>query len=555
MRNAIKEIYSEAMDLWRKKCFAIGIVLTMVLSFGTLLLNPAVGIDDTSFGLYYEDGVSPAMGRWCLFLINKVFPLNYNPFFVEAVGLLVFCISVSLWCVVFCRMFGDSIPVWGYTLFGCAMLSNPIISEVVVWYLQDGIYLGYGMTALAVLAGMNAFRRDHMTGWKARAGSLIPSIIFLTVALGFYESFMIVFLMAMLMVFLLIRVLNKKEYSARTGDWFVNILITGVVSVGLRTAIVELIIVVFGLQQQTQVLRARGLHEFLVWFQSAAGFSEFVDVLQTFFVKYYINAIVYLPITVLVLAEAVLGGFALYHAVRKRDGWILAAAVGIVLVPWVLPVLEGVATYYRTSQYIPLLSAFMVLLFARWLAGDGAGKLARGIGLFLVLILLYNQAYEMNKWLYVDAMKYDDTKRTLEAVALTIMENCDVSKPVCVVGEYETPSSLIADAYCPSWSKKYRLVNTLVNLVDGRIFDQYNEQEGYAFAETPRLSFIKWGAEAFYGFDREIIKFWKMHGFTFSEDGNLQHYEEARQLMKDGPAWPAEGSIVEQDGYIIVNFG
>lgn len=555
MRNAIKEIYSEAMELWRKKCFAAGIVLTMVLSFGTLLLNPTVGIDDTSFGLYYEDGVSPAMGRWCLFLINKVFPLNYNPFFVETVGLLIFCISVSLWCVVFRRMFGDTIPVWGYTLFGCAMLSNPIISEVVVWYLQDGIYLGYGLTALAVLAGMNAFRKDRMQGWKTRAGALVLSVLFLTAALGFYESFMIVYLMAMLLVFLLIRVLKKSEYSVRIRDWLVNILITGAAGVALRTVIVELIIVVFGLQQQTQVLRSRGLHEFLAWFQSADGLAAFMDVLKTFFVKYYINAVVYLPIAVLVLAEAVLVGFALYQTIRKRDGWILAAAAGIVLVPWVLPVLEGAATYYRTSQYIPLLSAFMVLLSAWWLARDGVGKLARGIGLFLVFALLYNQAYEMNKWLYVDARKYDDTKRTLDAVALSIIENCDVSKPVCVIGEYETPSSIIADAYCPSWSKKYRLVNALVNLVDGRIFEQYNEQEGYAFAETPRLSFIKWGATAFYGFDREIIKFWKMHGFTFSEDGNLQHYEEARQLMKDGPVWPAEGSIVEQEGYIIVNFG
>ena len=87
------------------------------------------------------------------------------------------------------------------------------------------------------------------------------------------------------------------------------------------------------------------------------------------------------------------------------------------------------------------------------------------------------------------------------------------------------------------------------------LFETYNSPEGYAFAETPRLSFINWGATAFYGFDRELISFWSMHGFSFTEDGNLEHYAQARELMQDGPAWPKQGSVVELEEYIVVNFG
>ena len=46
-----------------------------------------------------------------------------------------------------------------------------------------------------------------------------------------------------------------------------------------------------------------------------------------------------------------------------------------------------------------------------------------------------------------------------------------------------------------------------------------------------------------------------MHGFTFTEDGNLDHYRQAQKLMRDAPVWPKKGSIVEQEDYIIVNFG
>ena len=65
-------IWKDVKYFWNHKCFAVGIPFMMILSYITLLINPTVGIDDTSFQLYYVDGVSPAMGRWCLYLINKI---------------------------------------------------------------------------------------------------------------------------------------------------------------------------------------------------------------------------------------------------------------------------------------------------------------------------------------------------------------------------------------------------------------------------------------------------------------------------------------------------
>lgn len=552
---SMKGIYQEVTQFWKKKLFAISTILMMLLSYRTLLLQPTVGIDDTSFKVYYVDGVSPAMGRWCLYLIHKLFPLAYNPYFVEAVGLLLLCVSVSLWCVVFYRLFEDRIPDWGYTLFSCVMLSNPIISEVVIWYLQDGTYLGYGVAALAVLMGMASFQKQTAGNKKALAKYLLMSALFLTIAMGFYESFMIVFLMGMVMVFLVIRILKRTDYNVRIRDWLFSMAAVSICALLLRTLIVNLMIAVFHLESQTQILRSRGLHEVLGWFDGSRGTEEFLYVMKDFFVKYYLNGIVYVPVLILVMAIGVLLLASLYYCIRHRDGWILAAAFGIVLLPWIMPVLEGTATYYRSSQYIPLLTAFGVLLAAWELYRRKVKGLLRGIGILAALMLLYRQGYEMNKWLYLDAMKYEDTKRTLSQVAYKIGEQCDTSKPICVIGTYETPKGLQEAAYIPEWSKKYQLLEVLVKKVDEELFEEYNTPYGYAFAETPRLSFITWGATAFYNFDRELVKFWNMHGFDFEEDWHLEHYEEARKLFENGPSWPAEGSIVEMEDHIIVNFG
>ncbi len=547
-------ILEDVKYFWKKRCFAVGIPLMMLLSYLTLIINPTVSEDDTAFRLYYVEGVSPAMGRWCLYLVNKLFPLDYNPHFVEACGLMVFCLSITLWCVVFRRMFGEKISLTGYTIFGAVMLSSPILSEVVVWYLQDGIYMGYGFTALAVLFGMEAFRQNQTWGANKRRVylQLISSAAFLTAALGFYEAFMIVYLMALAMNFLLVRSLDRDGYSARPSEWLVKMGIICVLSMVFRELAIGGIVSLFRLEEQREVLATRGILDILKGFGNGQG--ELWLVLKEFFVKYYIHGIVYVPVLILVLAVGILGIWALSSALRKRDGWIFAAAAGIVLLPWLMVFLEGTATYYRASEYVPLLTGFAVLLMAYEVKKLNKKPL-RTAALFLALVLLYRQGYEMNKWLYIDAMKYEDDRRTASAVALEIIKNCDESKPVCVVGSYLTPPSLLDKLYTPSWSKKYMLTEWLVKGVDEDIFDKYNTPYGYAAAETPQLSLIDWASYAFIGTDREMIKFWRMNGFTFQEDGNVEHYLYARELMREAPAWPKEGSIVEMDDYIIVNFG
>lgn len=566
-------IIQEIKYFWNKKCFAAGIPLMMLLSYLTLVINPTISEDDTAFKLYYVEGVSPAMGRWCLYLVNKLFPLDFNPHFVEACGLLLFCFSITLWCIVFHRMFGEGISPLGYTIFGGVMLSSPILSEVVVWYLQDGIYMGYGFTALAVLFGMEAFKcqetepegkisgeadkgcnnskKCKKTKWGGYL-HLVLSGIFLTAALGCYEAFMIVFLMAMVMNFLLVRRLDRKAYSRRPSEWMAKTGIICVLSMILREAVISGIVFVFRLEGQREVLATRDFSDILRGFGNAEG--ELWLVLKEFFVKYYIHGIVYAPVFILALAVGILGIWALAAAVRKRDGWIFAAAAGIIILPWLMVFLEGRATYYRASEYVPLLTGFVVLLIA-YEVKKLDRKSLRMAALFLALMLLYRQGYEMNKWLYIDAMKYEDDKRTASAVALEIIRNCDEGKPVCVVGSYLTPPALLDKLYTPSWSKKYMLTEWLVRAVDEEIFEKYDTPYGYAVAETPQLSLLNWATYAFFGTDREMIKFWSMIGYTFVEDGNVEHYLYARELMREAPAWPREGSIVEMDDYIIVNFG
>lgn len=554
------QIKEEVLYFWKKKSFAACLILMTVLSFATQLLEPTIGIDDTSFKLYYVDGVSPAMGRWCTYLINKILPLKYNPHFVEAVGVCIFCIAASLWCVVFYRVLREKISTAAYIGFACVMVSSPILTEVEIWYLQDASHLGYFATALALLATMNALQVKKLSKKEYWLQILLSSAL-LTFALGCYEAFMLVFIIGALLLFFLIHIMGDGEngkYTGRVTRWLGSGAAILAISMVLRTIIIKLVTVIFRLEDQRNVLETRDFGDILALTiggeDGQKGLADLWFIVKEFFVKYYLHAICYVPIMIFALSVLVLGVSAVIYSVRRKNGWILLALLGVLVTPLILSFIEGHASYYRTAHYIPLVSAFSVLLLF-WEFRNNHNRLICYAGYLCLFILLYRQGYEMNRWMYVDAMKYQDDKRVMDNVALYIQENLDDSLPVCVIGEYENDRSLLEDVYLQSWSKKYTILKTLVCAVDPEIFAKYNTPYGYAAAETPQLSMIKWGATAFYGFDRELIAFWKMHGFTFTEDGNLNHYEEAKTLMENGPVWPEKGSIVQMDDYIIVNFG
>lgn len=544
--------------LWSRRCFAAGVPLIAFLAYITQLLYPTVGIDDTAIKMYFTDGVAPAAGRWCLFLLRYVFPVDYNPYFIELLGILIFALSASLWCVVFYRMFGEKLPAPVYMISAGALVSSPILAEVVVWYLQNGIFIGYGVTALAVLCTMECLKageeaKGKNLNYKSICRNLFLSIAFLTIALGFYESFVIVFMMAVLLLFSLIRAINKEGYSRRPAEWLWKSAVILGGSMAARTAILFVLSVLFHLEDQ-KLLKSRGFLEVLGWFDGSRGMDDFVLMLKEFFVKYYLHGLVYLPVLILDIAIGILLVWSVRYALLKKDFWIPAGVLGSLMLPWAMAVLEGVASYYRSGQYVPFVTAFAVLL-ASWELRDTKNKVLRTAALAGAGILLYNQCYEMNKWLYIEALKYEDAKRTLGRVELVIARDCNPDKPVCMIGNYEIPEGILEDAYCPRWSKRYRLTERLVKAVDARIFEKYDTPAGYGAAETPRLNFINWGMVAFHTYDRELIKFCRMHGLMLQEDLNTEHYREAEEVMQDGPVWPEEGSVREMKDYIIVHFG
>ncbi len=546
-------IWNDLVGIVKQNKFRIPIILMAVFSYGMLVIYPAIGIDDTAMDMYFEKGLATVAGRWVLYLINKFFWLaGYNPYFVELLGVFIFCISTWLWCVLFKRIFKNILSDWVIVISACVFISSPIFCEILVWYLQNGIYMAYGLTAVSVMYFLNLL--DAAGGKAQKIKLFCGTTVFLTLAVGCYESFMFVYVMTIMLCFAVRKVLDSKRVKD-LSRWFLWGMAACIACWIMRSLMVGALVRIFGLQGMEGILRTRSITEVFAWFGSENKAAELISIWKQFFILYYVNAVVYLPITLLVLAIGTMMCIAIYLSLKKKDARILFAVVATFFVPWLLPIVEGVVTPYRTAQYIPVICAFAVLMTGYACREISGKKWVKGLGIVATVMILYHQGYELNKWFYVDYLKYEGAVRYTDEIALELKRNYDVDKPILFMGSHKVPYGIVEEGYVPYWSKKYMIVSKMIEWLDPELLENYNTEYGYAYVQTPFLSVIDWGTTAFHHTDVQLIKFMNMHGHDLTADQTYAHYPEAKELVKELPKWPEDGSIVDRGDYILVNLG
>lgn len=106
----MKKLWEEFLYFFQQKIYVIILSLTAICGYGFEMTHPSIGIDDTAVSLYLEDGLEVVMGRWFIYLINKIFHLSdFSPFMMELIGVILLCISATLFCVLFRRIFGRKV--------------------------------------------------------------------------------------------------------------------------------------------------------------------------------------------------------------------------------------------------------------------------------------------------------------------------------------------------------------------------------------------------------------------------------------------------------------
>lgn len=553
----MKNIVQELERRFRTRAYMVCVLLSAAVSYGFAICQPMIGVDDSAIGRYFEDGIGPLMGRFGFYLLNKICPVaEYTPFIVDFLGVVLLVIGSGLWIQVWERAMNRRLSDAAAIIFSCVMISCPMISEVFIYYLHNGVCLCYCISAVLMLTFMQAFEKKGKGRWR----SLGLALFYLWLSNSFMESFAVVFLTAIVMTWTLNTVYKVKKITPRvviTEGLGAGLILA--VSILLRSVTIEILTVVCSLQSQIGIMNRRSITEALGWFQSSQGMAEFVMTIKQYIAMYYVNSIAYLPVRIYLLAVTAFLIWAVYRLIKYRQLVPLLAAGAMQLIPLLLVFIEGHATFYRNSQFVPLYVAFVMMLLTscleQWAAGKAKCKKYKILWYVLMTVFVYNQAYEMTQWFYVDYMKYEDARNTVNLISYELESAYDTEKPVVFVGNYTIPSRIVEKMYVPYDSETYARIAAILDIMDPNLKTCFAMPDGYSLSSEAVYSVFTWGNIAFEVWDKETHEFFAIHGHAFNRIMDPESCREIQAAYQYLPGWPKEGSIVETEDYIVVKFG
>lgn len=535
----IKELWQDGKEFMKQKAYVIAVSITAVLSYGYLWMHPAINVDDTAMVRYFYDGLAPQVGRWTLFVINKIFKIaQFNPLVTDFLGVVFMAAGATVFCILVKKLVGDRLHPASYPLFTCLMISYPLICEVYTYYLHNGIGLAYFLTMWALYITVTG------RGWKplAAAGVLLAA------AISCYESFAAVYLLGIFLVWMVrLRLTEQSDSFREYAAAVLRQVIPIVIGMILRTVICRLLLLILGLEP---VMRSVGAS--IGWIFSGQAGATLATMVKTFARYYVLNAVANPAILIFLVAMVLLVVYTVRFTVATGKKLILLTGLAILVIPWLISFMEGSVAIYRSMQVLPVLTAFcLTMLFNELFQARHAGW--RVVGGLLAAVVLYNQVFEMNHWFYVDYLCYEEDVRRCESIALDIEKEATLDKPVVFVGKMKEPGTVTAYAYVSQDSWAYRVLSA----VDRRFGSEPEEGEEKQYAIVQNMVWypmFDWAVDAFDEPGTELIAFFRMNGYPLLTPDQAMK-EEALTYAAGMSVWPKDGSILETEEYVIVKLG
>lgn len=530
------------IELCKDIKYVLLVGVTTFLAYGYLIFHGSIGVDDTALELYFVDGLAPQIGRNTLYLLNKVFRISdFSPVITDFLGVLFMVIAATLLCAIFRECSKIEIESWMCAVFTCTMISFSLISEVYIYYLHNGIGIGYLLTviALAVLWGDkgNAFSRIVLSG------------ICLTFAVTCYESFAVVFILGAFLIQWFVE--NKDEQQLESIKNYIfsmfSIVFPAVIAVLGRSTLTKII------NGGKAPVKDFTLNSFssILWIFKDNALQNVKKIIQNVIVNYGIHSVVICSLKFFNVILLVFLIVLVIKNIRNKKYSFLLNSIGIVVVPWLFLVIEGRVTQYRQMQALNLLEAFMLMILCYEMSQkqDKWNKVRKSIVILFSIIVIYNQAYEQNRFYYIDYLKYTEDKTRMDNIMVELCRDFDETKPLCFITEENSKLSGVARQYfyydekSPEYIEMSKRANKLgIELKMG--------EYGYCPVQTLANEVTLWAVGA-WNENLQMKNFYAMHGYNISL-GTEEMLEKAQILNDSMNAWPEENSIKDMGEYIII---
>ncbi len=500
------------------------IAFLAVCTYGYVIANPVIGVDDESFAYHFDNfGVIP-VGRYGYIILKAV--LNsyaYLPFWRDSIAVLLLLFGAFIYIKGFLLVFGKELSNIGKLFFTTLLITAPVIAKLFV-YIASNVEVSL---MLVFSGGAMYYTTKWIVGCHKRHLAIV--VFFLVAGLSMIENSINYYVTAMCfqLSFMLLQIYNKpieirKGERQRIIKGLLMFVFLSVCSIILNEIIKRIMIYAF------KVNNTNYGSKFIIWNISNIN-NQFIALInglkdnfsllitQTFYFKVFISACI------------IVMGISVYQSFRNKD--LMFLIFGIICCASTL------AFYIITGN--PKLPNRVFVVFGLFVAismlylNETLQKESVKVILFaLIMLVVFYQSKETQCFYQNDHLRFEKDKRIASVIYTDIEKVCGgvPSVPVVFIGD------ILPYVEYPNTDDEVSMRSFFTGNSDGvstHIHSFFNAL-GYRM-QSPLLE--------------------ELTPENINHIGENNYTNEAIELAKHMPYWPETGYVASSQDVIVVKLG
>ena len=456
MTESIKLFWEQ---VGKKKSYWIPVLFFVIASYGYSVFSRTIGIDDMASDLYVGSGHEMiSAGRWGMNVLTALAAIpRPSPASDRLLATAVLLLSGFMLSALFFHIHhlpGEKQFIPKYTVLSCFLITYPIVGEI--WEYTGANYMSTGGMLISIVSCIYIETREPV-----RIKDLLLAGALMTLPMSSYESG-VLFYITLVCSVLFYKYCIRQDQMKRSLYWksALQYVIPLIVALLLRLAIASLLRLSMG------VAKGQTGETEITWGKGPIS-DVFRKLIIDTFLNYIVNGLVYLPITIFVIAEIFLIIFSIVLTIKNRNGMSLFGGLILCVSVFTLTFIQGRFMQYRTAIPLSVLTSFAAFSFMELF--EGKKKNAIVIINCLACYMLWVQSAYLNSELALNNQRSENEMRSMSILAQEILST-NPEKPVIFIGKHDSGE------YFKHAKKEYS--DTMAGVFYQKVIDAFKDRYG-----------------------------------------------------------------------------
>ena len=445
--------------IWIWKSYWIPVLFFFFFSYGYSVFSRTIGIDDMASDLYVGSGHEMiSAGRWGMNVLTALAAIpRPSPASDRLLATAVLLLSGFMLSALFFHIHhlpGEKQFIPKYTVLSCFLITYPIVGEI--WEYTGANYMSTGGMLISIVSCIYIETREPV-----RIKDLLLVGALMTLPMSSYESG-VLFYITLVCSVLFYKYCIRQDQMKRSLYWksALQYVIPLIVALLLRLAIASLLRLSMG------VAKGQTGETEITWGKGPIS-DVFRKLIIDTFLNYIVNGLVYLPITIFVIAEIFLIIFSIVLTIKNRNGMSLFGGLILCVSVFTLTFIQGRFMQYRTAIPLSALTSFAAFSFMELF--EGKKKNAIVIINCLACYMLWVQSAYLNSELALNNQRSENEMRSMSILAQEILST-NPEKPVIFIGKHNSGE------YFKHAKKEYS--DTMAGVFYQKVIDAFKDRYG-----------------------------------------------------------------------------